>query len=187
LPKSYIFLCEGDHDQECLEEILKSQSIRYLQYSHEKISNTRGGEQKIIRDFLHDVSSKQFSKNLRAIIKNENNTDNCINQLLQILRSIPSSAEICVLLDADTRTLSKLRDNLRNELKINLVTASTFCYHLAKTQKIFILPKSLEIEIEISTGKKLDQFRERSKRLAIIRKYLQTNPQWVQEFKMYYK
>lgn len=185
--RPYIFLCEGDHDQECLEEILKSQSIKYLICSHEKISKTRGGEQKIIRDFLHDVKSKQYSKNLRAIIKNENNKENCIQQLFQILQSIPSDVEICVLLDADKKTLPLLRKRFQTELKTTLTPLSTFCYCYSETQKIFIIPNSLEIEIKNITHKKIDQKRQKSSRLTCIRSYLKTNPNWVQEFKTQYR
>jgi hypothetical protein len=184
----YIFLCEGDHDQECIEEILKSLSIKYLQFSHDKILKTRGGEQKIIRDFLFDFHSRRYSRHLKAIIKNEKNKDNCIHQFLQILRSIPSSVEICVLLDSDNKkTLRELRKKLRDDLGMNLDTISTFCYCLSEAQKIFIIPKNLEIEIERSIGKKIDLCRDRSKRLAIVRDYLSTNPEWVQEFKTCYR
>jgi hypothetical protein len=167
---------------------LNSQSIKYLQFSHDKISKIRGGEQKIIRDFLFDIHSGQYSRNLRAIVKNEQNRNNCIHQFLQILRSIPSSVEICVLLDSDNKkTLRILRRRLRDELNTTLVTVSTFCYSLSETQKIFIIPQSLEIEIERSTRKKIDQYRDKNKRLAIIRAYLMTNPEWVQEFKTCYR
>ena len=183
--KPYIFLCEGSHDQEFFEEFLKLKNIKFHHLFQHQIRDSRNGENWIIRDFQSKFYRRQLSQGCRALIKVEGNVDNCINIFIDILKSEPLDCSIFAIIDQDNgRRLKSIQKKIRREFNQSLVRESDLIHSYSPLRKFFLIPQSLEILVEESTGKKIDNIRIESRRRKIFKQYLQTNPQWVREFKI---
>jgi hypothetical protein len=182
LPKFFVFLCEGDHDQNLIQLIAEKNSITRKNCNHEKIikEKIRGGEITIIRDNYKKHSLKQTTKKL-ALIKNEKNKDICLEIFVELLKNGDTEYILMAVFDQDSKTLKKIREAIKKELKKEIIPISENCYKIRHNQYFFLIPKSLEIQVEDRTRKKIDNKRGKKKQMKCLLELMIENPSWIPE------
>jgi len=142
----------------------------------------KGGETTIIRDFSKKYSSRQLSRNERAIIKEEGNVHNAEDIFIELLKSGDQPCDIFLLIDQDKKNIKQLSKKIREEIGKNLIKITDYCYKINDNKKVFFVPNSLEDEVQKFNDKKIDHIRDKQKKLSIFREFINLNIPWVFEF-----
>ena len=184
MPKFFVFLCEGAHDQKLIQIVVREQSIIGKNCNHEKIllQKIRGGESTIIRDEYKRHQLRQTKKKF-ALIKNEMNQDICLEIFIELLKNGDSDYYLIAIFDADRKSFTKITKKIKNELEKNVIQISPNCFKIRERQLFFIIPQSLEIAIKNETGLKIDNKRGQKKQGLCLEKFLNDPPIWIEEFK----
>ena len=188
MPKFFVFLCEGDHDQNLMRLVVEKNSITGKNCSQEQILNEkiRGGESTIIRDNYRKFSLKRTTKKF-ALIKNEKNKDICLEIFIELLKGGDSEYFLIAIFDQDTKTLRTVKDAIKKELKKEVKQISENCYEIRQKQFFFIIPQSLEIQINDSTGKKIDNKRGKKRQMKCLSQFIEVNPSWIADMEQLFE
>lgn len=180
MPKFFVFLCEGDHDQNLMRLIVEKNAITGKNCSQKQIieKKIRGGESTIIRDNYRKFQLKRTTKK-HALIKNEKNQDNCLEIFIELLKGGNSEYYLIAIFDQDIKTLKKVKDAIKTELKKEVISISDNCYRIRQNQFFIIIPKSLEIQIKDKTGTNIDNKRGKKRQVKCLSSYIEEKPDWI--------
>lgn len=156
MPNKKIVLCEGIHDVILFSILMDEKGINYLTITHEELSETRerAPETNIINKFLGTKGRKS-----KFLIKDEGGKPNCIDNFINLIEDKDERYLIFLFLDSNSNTLEKLKTGTRSRFNRDVLDRKTQNYFLTKDQfkhRIYLIPKSLEFQVYLLTGKNLD-------------------------------
>jgi hypothetical protein len=151
-----VVLCEGIHDLILISLLLEKKEIRYDKITHEELvkPKQRSPESNKIRDFL-----KTINKSYKYLIKDEGGYPRCIDNFLYLYQERSGDEYTMYLILDDGKPLTKLKTDSVNRFHKDILDKQSENFYLTKDKwkhRVFIIPISLESQVQSVTGKNLD-------------------------------
>jgi hypothetical protein len=137
--------------------------------------SSRCGETQAIREFKR-------SKGITYLVKAEDGRDNCISQLLELIK-YGSENDLKAVMDSDGGATYKRMYDKKGKTHLEKIQDNIYCLREGKSRvyPVFLYPGTLTNEVKKATKQNLDSIRKKRDFEDVFSKFLDARPEWVDE------